>query len=161
MNLKRHIGLFMVNHIFKGVKFFSIKRKLLNFAGYSIGDHTKIVGPIYCTGKLSIGENCWIGTHCTIHGNGTVVLEDNIDIGPDVMFLTGGHQIGEENRRAGKGEKYSIKVESGCWIGARSTIVGNTTIRRSSVIGACSLVNKDVEASVLAGGIPCKTIKSL
>lgn len=140
---------------------FSLKRRLLCSIGYEIGNGTKIVGPIHNTGKLMIGSNCWIGANLTIHGNGTVIIEDNCDLGPDVTFLTGGHTIGESDRRAGIGETYSITVCKGTWIGARSTIVCNTTIGESVVVAACSCVVKDIPSNKLVGGVPARIIRNL
>lgn len=125
----RKIGvMFCVNHLFAGTWAFGVKRKLLRFVGYEIGEGTRIVGPMFCTGTLRIGRDCWIGRDFTVNGNGTVVIGDRCDIAPSVMFLTGGHEIGDERRRAGKGEAYTIQIQDGTWIGARSTVVRNVTV---------------------------------
>ena len=160
---RKKIILFLVNKVLKGTnpKYFNLKRKLLNRYGYNIGKGTKIVGPIECYGKLTIGKNCWIGKNLIINGNGTVIIGDNCDIAPEVTFLTGGHKIGNSKRRAGEGEIYKIRVNNGVWIGARSTILGNIVIKNSSVIGAGALVNKNIEGNILVGGVPAKKIKNL
>ena len=62
--------------------------------GHEIGEGTKIVGPIYCTGKIIIGKDCWIGKNLIINGNGSVRIGDNCDVAPEVSFQTGGHEIG-------------------------------------------------------------------
>ena len=155
--------MFLVNNILTGTRpcFFDIKRRLLNSIGYKIGEGTKIVGPIYCTGDLSIGKDCWIGTNLHVHGNGIVIIGDSCDLGPEVRFLTGTHEIGPIERRAGKGYNTTIQISSGCWIGGCSTFVNDITIGKSSVIAACALVCKSVEGNTLAGGIPAKAIKKL
>lgn len=162
-NIKRRIVIFSVNKIFNGTNphYFNIKRTLLNSIGWKIGVGTKIVGPIYNTGTLIIGNNCWIGTNFTVHGNGTVMLGDNIDVGPDVTFLTGTHEIGTEIRRAGKGYNCTIKVGSVCWIGGRSTFVNNINIGEASVIAAGALVCKSFLNNELHGGVPARLIKEL
>lgn len=109
-SIKKRIVIYMVNHVLAGTRFFPAKRNLLRSIGYEIGENTKIVGPIHNTGTLRIGANCWIGCNLTVHGNGTVTIGDNCDIAPDVTFLTGGHQMGDHSRRAGKGESYHITV---------------------------------------------------
>ena len=81
-----------------------------------------------------------------INGNGNVTIGDNCDIAPEVTFQTGGHEIGDASRRAGKEIICSQRVGNGVWIGGRSTIVGNTTIGDSCVIAACACVVHDVEA---------------
>lgn len=159
--LKRICAMFCVNHIFAGTRFFSVKRKLLRFAGYEIGEGTKVVGPVFCTGKLRIGDNCWIGRDLSVDGNGTVDIDDNCDIAPQVSFLTGGHAVGGPERRAGAGETYSIRVGSGSWIGARATIAKNITIGSGCVIGACGCVVCDIPDHSLACGVPAKVTREL
>lgn len=134
---------------------------MLNSIGFDIGEGTKVVGPIDCTGTLKVGKNCWIGKNLSIHGNGSVVIGDNCDIAPDVTFLTGGHTIGSAERRAGQGETYRITVGNGTWIGARTTILGNTIVGNSCVVAACACVHKDVPDHTLVGGVPAKEIRKL
>ncbi|MBR0081779.1 MAG: transferase [Clostridia bacterium] len=159
----KKICFFLINHIFTGTKSFSCaaKRKLMQAVGNPVGKGTTIVGPITVLGTVSIGENCWINRGFTVHGNGHVSIGDNCDIAPNVTFLTGGHAIGDHARRAGAGETYRIQVGNGCWIGAGSTVLGNTTVEDGSVIAACACVNRDVPKDTLAGGVPAKIIRKL
>jgi acetyltransferase-like isoleucine patch superfamily enzyme len=90
---------------------------------------------------------------------GQVTIGDNCDIAPDVTFLTGGHQMGDHSRRAGKGESYHITVGSGVWIGGRATLLLNTSIGDGSMIAACACVSKDVPADTLVAGVPAKVMK--
>lgn len=162
-HLKRVGYILLINKVLAGTRpcFFKTKRRLLNGIGYQIGDGTKIVGPIHCNGSLSIGKNCWIGTNLTVHGNGKVIIEDSCDLGPEVCFLTGTHQIGSADRRAGDGYNTTIKVSSGCWIGGKSTLVNGIIVGKSSVIAAGALVCKSVEDNTLVGGVPAKVIRAL
>ena len=159
--VKKILVTYCVNHILAGTVFFEPKRRLLNSIGYDIGEGTKVVGPIYNTGMLKVGRNCWIGKNLTVNGNGTVIIGDNCDVAPEVTFQTGGHKIGTAERRAGQGEKYTIEVESGCWIGGRSTIVRSICIGSGSVVAACACVTADVESNTLVGGVPAKRIRKL
>lgn len=155
--------MFLVNNVFHGTRpqFFSIKRNLLNSIGYQIGEGSKIVGPIRCTGTLKVGNNCWIGERLTIHGNGHVIIGDSCDLGPEVTFLTGSHQIGSPERRAGEGYNATIRISSGCWIGGKSVFTNNIEIGRSVVIAAGAIVCKPLTNDVLAGGVPAKVIRNL
>lgn len=161
MDIKRHIALFFCNRFWAGTRFFGLKRLLLRFAGYQIGAGTKVVGPVFCTGKLSIGENCWIGRDLKVCGNGEVILGNNCDLGPEVTFLTGGHTIGDTERRAGAGESYCIRVEDGCWLGAKATLMGNITVGKGSVLAACGCAVRDIPPNTLAGGVPAREIRVL
>lgn len=159
--VKKICVMFCVNHIFAGTWAFDTKRKLLRSIGYEIGEGTRIVGPMFCTGTLRIGNDCWIGRDFTVNGNGTVVIGNNCDVAPSVMFLTGGHEIGTEHRRAGKGQTYTIQIQDGTWIGARSTVVKNVTVGRGCVIAACACVISNIPDNALAGGVPAKLIREL
>lgn len=159
--IKKKIVLFLVNKVFVGTRQFEIKRKLLNSIGYKIGDNTKVVGPIECTGNLIIGKECWIGKNLKINGNGTVIIGDRCDIAPEVTFQTGGHLIGIKERRAGEGIVFNQSIGNGVWIGGRTTILNNITIGNSSVIAGCSCVIKNVEDNCLVGGVPAKLIRRL
>lgn len=152
-----------VNKILVGTKIshFEIKRYLLNSIGYEIGEETKIVGPIFCSGKLVVGKKCWIGKDFSVHGNGKVIIGDNCDIAPEVAFMTGSHLIGESKHRAGEGINSDIKVEDGCWLGARSTILSGVHIGEGCVVASCACVNKNVESNSLVGGVPAKIIRKL
>lgn len=161
--IKRLIFLFLVNKIFVGTRNFSfpIKRKLLISIGIKIGNNSKIVGPIECTGTLIIGDDCWIGKNFKVNGNGKVIIGNRCDIGPEVTFQTGSHQIGNRKRRAGEGVKLEQNVGSGTWIGGRTTILNNIVIGNSCVIAGCSCVVKDIEDNILVGGVPAKIIRRL
>jgi len=159
--LKRIGVMYCVNHMLAGTHSFALKRRLLRSVGYEIGEGTKIVGPLFCTGELRIGKNCWIGRNLTINGNGTVEIGDNCDLAPEVMFLTGGHEIGGSERRAGKGEHYRIRVGNGTWIGGRTTVMRDVFIGSGCVLTACACVTKDIPDNTLAGGVPAKIIRGL
>ncbi len=161
--LRYKVNTFLVNKVYAGTKpkYFEKKRRLLNKIGYEIGEGTKVVGPIYCTGKLKIGKNCWIGKSLMINGNGEVTIGDNCDIAPEVAFQTGGHLIGDSSRRAGKGIISNITVGDGCWIGTRATIINNTKIGNSCVVASCACVTKDIGDNLLVGGVPAKIIREL
>lgn len=159
--IKRRIVFFLINNFLSGTRNFELKRKLLLWAKYNIGDNTKIVGPLHITTNLSIGDNCWIGREFKCYGNGNVVIGNNCDIAPHVIFSTGGHEIGKQDRRAGEGVIYNINVGNGVWIGVNCTLCKNISIGDMSVIGACACVINDIESNVIAGGVPAKMIRRL
>lgn len=159
----RGFVLFLINNFLKGTRFFGIKRKLLNSCGIQIGEKTKIVGPFKVSNcsEICIGKDCWIGADFTVFGDGTVIIGDNCDFAPEVGLLTGSHEIGNEDRRAGKGILFKIKIGDGCWFGARSSVVGNVEVADMAVVGAGALVNKNVKSNTAVAGVPAKVIKEL
>lgn len=96
-----------------------------------------------------------------IYGNGSVIIGNNVDIAPNVCFFTGGHEIGEAQRRAGKGLRYEIIIKNGCWIGGSVSLFNNITINEGVVIGLGSVVNKSCEKNCVYAGSPAKVIKKL
>lgn len=139
-----------------------VKRKLLNLSGLiHVGNNSKVVGPIYCTGQLTVGKNVWVGRNLRIEGNGKVKIGDNCDLAPNITFYTGSHQIGNADRRAGKGYNGNVTIGAGCWLCGSSVYLPDVSVGDSSVVAAGALVNKNIEQNVLAAGVPIRTIRSL
>lgn len=158
-----YITLKIINTFLKGTKFFSIKKFLLNKIGITVGENTKIVGPIHIgyINKVSIGRECWIGKNFNVDGNGTVIIGDRCDIAPNLTINTGGHKIGEENRRAGEGLSFNTIIKSGTWIGTNVIIVNGANVGKSSIIAAGSVVITNVQDNTLAAGVPARIKKNL
>lgn len=144
---------------------FALKSRLLRYAGMQLGDGVSVNGHtwFYGRGKVNIGENTWIGPRCRFYTDASVTISigKNCDIAPEVAFMTGSHEVGNSDRRAGRGYCTSIVVEDGCWVGTRVTILGGVTIGKGSVIGAGALVNKDVPPNCVVAGVPARKIKTL
>ena len=162
--VQRRVNIWLVNNVFVGTypMWFGVKRWLLNQVDtIDIGENTKVVGPIFCTASLTIGSNCWIGKNFTVNGNGFVSISDNCDIAPEVVINTGGHQIGDANRRAGVGVITHTTIGAGCWLCARSTIVNNCTIGNGCIVLPCCCVIGDIPPNSMVGGVPAKIVKKL
>lgn len=160
----KKLTMYRVNVLLAGTKAknFPKKRKLLNrLDNFSIGEGTKIVGPVEVLGYLKTGKDCWIGKYLQVNGNGSVSIGDNCDVGPEVTFQTGGHEIGDKTRRAGPGLVFHQTVGNGCWIGGRATILNNVNIGNGSVIAGCACVTKDVLANTVVGGVPARKLRDL
>jgi len=145
--------------------FFALKRKLCRMSGIEADAGSQINGHtwFYGRGKVTIGEKTWIGPRCRFYTDASVTISigENCDIAPEVAFVVGSHELGNEGRRAGKGYCKPIVIEDGCWLGARVTVLGGVTIGKGSMIGAGSLVTKDIPANSLAVGVPAKVKKFL
>lgn len=162
--IRNVLNIWLVNHMFSGAspKWFNIKRYLLNHTdNFSIGENTKVVGPIYNSTKLQIGDNCWIGKNFCCNGSGAVIIGNNCDIAPEVIINTGGHAIGDSDRRAGKGIVNNITIGDGCWLCARSTIVNTVNIGKGCIILPCACVIKDTPSNSMMGGVPASIVKTL
>lgn len=134
-----------------------------DYKSVHIGDNVLIFrNTEICSKKdnnVKIGKNTFINQR-TIIRPGTIIGQ-RVDIGPNVMFITDSHEIGDNNKRAGRPITKEIIVGDGCWIGAGSTILGGVTIEEGVIIAAGSLVNKNCKANSLYAGVPAKFIKRL
>jgi len=90
-----------------------------------------------------------------------VVFGDNVFIGPNCGFYTAGHPIDSIERNKGLEFARPIIVGNNVWIGANVTVVPGVTIGDNCVIGAGSVVTKDIPDNTVAVGNPCKVIKSI
>ena len=95
--------------------------------------------------------------------SGDVYLCDDVMIGPNVTIVTTGHPIRPDLRKAPTVTQYSLPVTIGssAWIGANVTILPGVTIGENSVIGAGSVVTKDIPANVVAYGNPCHVAREI
>lgn len=109
-------------------------------------------------GYVKIGKKCLINTNCYIRPNTTI--GDNVALAPNVKVLSDSHEISDGDRRWGKQTYLPIVIEDGVWIGCNVIILGGVTIGEKSVIGAGSIVTKDVPSNTLSVGIPAKVIKN-
>lgn len=115
---------------------------------------------------VKIGKNCsFISAPHFSTEPYLISIGNNTTISFDVVFLThdGATRV---LRNLPNGNKETviygpIQVGNNCFIGCRSTILPNTKIGDNTIIGACSLVNKDIPSNCVAAGNPCKVICSL
>lgn len=146
-------------------RFFGLRRALLRVAGADIREGTTICGQgwLYGRGLLQVGHSSWIGPGCVFftHQDAAIRIGENCDIAPEVMFVTGSHEIGPSERRAGNGIANPISIGDGVWIGARATITGGVSIGAGSIVAAGAVVASDVAPNTLVGGVPARLIRAL
>lgn len=110
---------------------------------------------------VHFGKNVYANFNLTLVDDTHIYIGDHTMIGPNVVIATGGHPLLPELRQ--KGYQYNVPVYIGknCWIGAGAIIVPGITIGDHSVIGAGSVVTKDIPSNVLAVGNPCKVLREI
>lgn len=113
--------------------------------------------------RLSIGNDSGIGENSRIVCMNDVTIGDNVMIGPEVMILTGGHDYMDASIRLIDQRIVTAPVLIGndVWIGARALILPGVTIGDRSIIGAGSVVTKDVPPHTLVAGNPAKPVKTV
>lgn len=139
-------------------RFFELKAVMLRWCGAKIGRDVRISSSarFFGGGDLVIGDDVWIGSGCFMHPvlKATIKIGNCCDIGPEVMLLTGSHEIGVSGSHvAGKGTSTNVEIGDGCWLGARSTVLSGVCLPRKTLVAAGSIVTKPFseEQSLLAG----------
>lgn len=124
-----------------------------------IGDRTKIRRGAEWIGPITVGSGCSFNRDSYVRAN--VHIGNNCNIGAFAKLITDTHEIGGPTRRAGQWSFPEIRIGNGVFIGANVTILGGVTVGNSAVIAAGSLVNKDVPANTVYGGVPARKIRDL
>ena len=146
-------------------RWFLLRGAMLRCAGIDMAPTARMCGGgwIYGNGSVSIGAGSWLSPGCTIYSHRLVAIEigQNCDLGHEVSIVTGSHRIGSSDRRAGEGIASPVRIGDGCWIGARTLILGGSTIGAGTVVAAGSVVTGDLPSNILAAGIPARVKREL
>lgn len=110
--------------------------------------------------NIEIGENFYSNHNLVILDANKVTFGENVQIGPNCGFYTSGHPLEKETRRKVEFAK-PITIGNDVWIGGNVCILPGVTIGDNTVIGAGSVVTKDIPANVVAVGNPCKVIRKI
>ncbi|MDE7426806.1 MAG: sugar O-acetyltransferase [Muribaculaceae bacterium] len=126
-------------------------------------ENCTILPPFWCDYgyNIHVGENFFANHGCVILDGAPVTFGDNVFIAPQCGFHTAGHPLDVERRNRGLEYALPITVGDNVWIGAGVHVLPGVSIGSNTVIGAGSLVNKDIPDGVLAAGNPCKVIRKL
>jgi UDP-3-O-[3-hydroxymyristoyl] glucosamine N-acyltransferase len=124
-----------------------------------VGARTYIAQGSIFVGPVTIGSDVNMNYRCEVYAQ--TAIGDRCSIGPGVKFLSTAHEMGSEDFRAGNFFSKPIRVGDGAWIGGYSVVLGGVTIGKGAVVGAGSLVTKDVPDNTLALGHPAKVVKKL
>jgi acetyltransferase-like isoleucine patch superfamily enzyme len=111
---------------------------------------------------LKIGDNVHIGNYNIIAARNSVVIEENVLLGPGVIIVDHSHRY-EDVEVPVKSQEVSegggVRIERDCWIGANAFVFPNVTIGRHAVIGANSVVKQDIPPFSVAVGAPARVVK--
>ena len=136
--------------------------KFINLYGCTIGDNTKIGAFVEVQKNASIGSNCKISSHTFICEG--VTIEDDVFIGHGVMFINDTYPRATVNGTLQTEADWSVEptlVKKGASIGSNCTILSHVTIGENAIIGAGSVVTKDVPAGTIVAGNPANIIRRI
>lgn len=129
----------------------------------SVGEGVWIEPPL----TLAFGKTVTLGNGVYINSNLTLVDDYKITIGngvllaPNVTISATGHPVHHKLRTHGEMYSFEVVIGDNVWIGSNAVICPGVTIGENSVIGAGSIVTKDIPANCMAAGNPCKVIREI
>lgn len=119
--------------------------------------------PFYCDyGKnIEVGKNFFANYNCTILDVAKVTIGDNCQMAPNVAIYTAGHPVHPDIRNTAYEYGIEVTIGDNVWIGGNTVICPGVHIGSNTVIGAGSVVTKDIPEWVIAAGNPCKVIRKI
>ena len=140
-----------------------VLQDFINLYGCRIGDNTKIGPFVEVQRNAAVGRNCKIQSHCFICEG--VTIEDEVFVGHGVMFINDRYPRAVTEAGALQTEAdWSVVrtlVRKGASIGSNATILCGVTVGEGAIVGAGSVVTKDVPARTIVAGNPAKVIRKI
>ena len=142
----------------KGVKL----SKFINLYGCEVGDETKIGAFVEIQKKASVGKNCKISSHTFICEG--VTIEDDVFVGHGVVFINDSYPRATAGGQLQTEADWVVEctlVKKGASIGSGATVLSKLTIGENAIIGAGSVVTKDVPANTIVAGNPARILRKV
>lgn len=135
---------------------------LKGFLG-GIGENSRILAPFLCDrgNQIFIGKHSMLNYGATLLDMGKIVIGDNVRIAPNCSIYTVYHPLGYRERADRVCYTEDVEIGDHTWIGGNVTILPGVHIGKRCVIGAGSLVTKNIPDDSLAYGSPCRVIRKL
>lgn len=140
------------------------RAELLKEMFAEIGENCYIEPPLHANwaGKfVHFGKNVYANFNLTLVDDTHIYIGDSTMIGPNVTIATAGHPILPVLREKVYQFNLPVRIGKNCWIGAGAIILPGITIGDNTVVGAGSVVTKDLPANVVAVGNPCRILREI
>ena len=140
------------------------RAKMLKDMFAEIGDDCYIEPPLHANwgGKhVHFGKGVYANFNLTLVDDTHIYVGDYTMLGPNVVLATAGHPILPELRPLAYQYNMPVHIGKNCWLGAGVIVLPGVTIGDNTVIGAGSVVTKDIPANVVAVGNPCKVLREI
>ena len=123
------------------------------------GEGSRLAAPTsVVSGKnVKIGKNVVVQTNSLFMSAGGITIEDDVLVAANAQLISNNHAPEEHQILTCK----PVVLKRNCWIGVGATILPGVTVGENAIVGAGSVVTKDVEPNTVVGGIPAKLIKRL
>lgn len=143
---------------------FERRQALLKEMFAEIGDHCYIEPPFHSNfggGHVHFGKNIYANFNLTCVDDTHIYVGDYTMFGPNVTLATAGHPILPELREQAYQYNAPVRIGKNCWIGAGVVVLPGITIGDNVVVGAGSVVTKDLPSNVVAVGNPCRVLRTV
>jgi putative colanic acid biosynthesis acetyltransferase WcaF len=138
--------------------FYGWRRFLLRLFGAKVGKGVLLRPSVTVTypWKVTLGDWSWVGDHVTLYSLGEILIGENAVVSQHSYLCTGAHDYTRPTF-----DLYSkpIRVEPESWVAAHVFVGPGVTIGRGAVVGACSVVLKDVPAGMICAGNPLRVLR--
>lgn len=158
-NMAYYLALTILNRIIAKIPFFTVRRTLYHTIfqmkidkGAFIGMDVKLLSPW----KIQIGQNAFINNGCFLDGRCGITIGKNVNISWDACILTLGHDPDDSLFSAIGAPVY---IEDYAWIATRAMIMPGVRIGKGAIVGANSVVTKDVDDYAIVAGNPARFIR--
>jgi acetyltransferase-like isoleucine patch superfamily enzyme len=136
--------------------------KFINLYGCEIGDETTIGAFVEIQKNATVGKRCKISSHTFVCEG--VTIEDNVFVGHNVAFINDSYPratAGDQLQTEADWRVEKTLVKKGASIGSGSTILANITIGENALVGAGSVVTKDVPPNTIVAGNPARVLRKI
>lgn len=140
------------------------RKSLLERMFASFGENSYIEIPLHANWggrNVHIGRNVYANFNLTLVDDADIYIDDSVMIGPSVVIATAAHPISPPMRKRLAQYNLPVHICRNAWLGAGVMVMPGVTIGENSVIGAGSVVTKDIPANVVAYGSPCKVVRPI
>ena len=127
------------------------------------GRFAHVEPPFHCDYgyNIEVGENFFANYNLTVLDVARVRIGANAQIAPNVSIYTAGHPIHPDSRNSGYEYGIDITIGDNVWLGGNACVMPGVTIGNNVVIGAGSVVTKDIPDNVIAVGNPCRVVREI
>jgi maltose O-acetyltransferase len=109
--------------------------------------------------NIHVGTHVFVGRGCWLHAPGGIVLDDEVQLGPYVVLVTGDHSMKQGSYRFGPGVRGPIRIGRGAWIAAHATVSRGVTVGEGALLAANAVATRDVPPFTVAGGVPARPVR--
>ena len=129
----------------------------------AVGEGCWIEPPLYVNwgSRIALGDHVYANTGLTVIDDTLVNIGSHVMLGPWVTISAASHPVDPELRRQAYQYDLPVVLEENVWVGAGATILPGVTIGKNSVIGAGSVVDRDIPPDVVAAGVPCRVLREI